>query len=425
MAETNNGKKSHQEEATKIRKTAPKKEIETDDEYDDDLASRKANKGCLAVFAAFVLVVAIGLFAGYIYIGGEIDGKHATAQSTVTLEVPSGSGSRAVGSLLKEAGLIANENIFRFYVRFNGANQGFLAGRFTLEPGMSYDALIKTLSEVPARSTIRITFPEGITVIRFAEILAKNNLCTVEDFVNEANNGDFSDIEFFNRLQEDYDPDTFMKAEGYLAPNTYEFYTDETVHNIVRRLYEQFDKEMKQFYPRMDELNMSLRETITLASMIEEEAGNPENQKPVSQVFWNRLGKNWPQGTLGSDVTFRYIQDWIAREYNGDLTLAPAKEDYKKVPSNIFYAYYTGDEDAQSRKGLPAGPISCPGVSAIEAALYPDEAYSKYFYFLTDFYGNYYYAVTYDEHLVNVAKMKEQNAKYEAEKPQESTSTGE
>lgn len=425
MADTKNGNKGQQEEATKVKKPATKKEIEIDDDYDDELAARKANKGCLVAFAGIIVVFAIMLFAGYVYIGGEIDGKRATAESAVTLEVPSGSGGRAVGGLLKEAGLISNENIFRFYVRFNGANQKFLAGRFTLEPGMSYDTIIKTLSEVPARSTIRVTFPEGITVIRFAEILAKNNLCTVEDFVNEANNGDFSDIEFFNRLQEDYDPNTFMKAEGYLAPNTYEFYTDETVHNIVRRLYEQFDKEMQQFYPRMDEMKLSLRETITLASMIEEEAGNPENQKPVSQVFWNRLGNKWTQGTLGSDVTFRYIQDWVARQYNGDLTIVPEKEDYKKVPSEIFYAYYTGDEDAQSRKGLPAGPISCPGVSAIEAALYPDEAYSQYYYFLTDFYGNYYYAVTYNEHLTNVETMKRQNAKFEAEKPQEGASTTE
>lgn len=393
-------------------------------EYSEEEAARLANKGCLVALAGVLSVLAIVLLVGFIYINGELKGDRATATGTVTMDIPSGSGGRTVASLLKEAGMISNENIFRFYVRFNGANQGFQAGRFTLEPGMDYDEIIKTLSQTPPeRPTIKVTFPEGITVIRFGEILAKNGICTVDEFVNEANNGDFSDIEFFNRLKEDYDPNTFMLAEGYLAPNTYEFYTDENVHTIVRRLYQQFDKEMQQFYPRMDELGLSLRETITLASLIEEEAGNPENQKPVSQVFWNRLSDRWPQGTLGSDVTFRYIQDWIARQYNGDLTVAPQKEDYKKVPEELFYAYYTGDEDPKSRRGLTAGPISCPGVSAIEAALYPDEAYSKYFYFLTDFYGNYYYAETYEQHLVNVQTMKAKNAQYEKEKPAESAST--
>ena len=96
-----------------------------------------------------------------------------------------------------------------------------------------------------------------------------------------------------------------MKAEGYLFPDTYEFYADETPHNIVRKLYEQFDKVITpEMYTRMDELGMSLREVITLASLVQEEAGLPANQAGVSGVFHNRLKPDSPYPRMGSDVTW-------------------------------------------------------------------------------------------------------------------------
>lgn len=406
-----------QEELKRKDLVGNQQEDEQEDDYDDDEAARKAGKGCLVAFASFLAVAILAVGIGYFYISGEINGKKSSVtEETVEVQVPAGSAGRAIGTILKDAGLISNENIFRFYVRFNDMNRGFQSGTFHLKPGMSYDELINVLSQAPEREVVRITFPEGSPVIRFGEILQEQGVCTIDEFVDEANNGDFSDIEFFARLQEDYDPNTFMLAEGYLAPDTYEFYKDESVHNIVRKLYEHFDLRMQPHYERMDELNLSLRETITLASLIEEEAGDPANQKPVSQVFWNRIRGDWPQGTLGSDVTFRYIQDWVAREYNGKgYAVVPDELDYKAVPKEIFYAYYTGDEDASSIKGLTAGPISCPGASAIEAALYPDENYSQYYYFLTDYYGKYYYAVTYQEHEKNVQIMEQKNAEFEAE----------
>lgn len=393
-----------------------------DDDYDDDLARKRAGRGCLIAFL-IVLAVVVGVALFFVFsIKAEIDGGKATAAETVTMDVTRGSTGRTIGTQLEEAGLISNASIFRFYTRFNGATNVFQEGRFYLEPGMSYDEIIETLSQPPPpRETMRITFPEGSTVLQFAAIAEKAGLCTVDEFVAAANDLEaYADIDVIARiLAEGQDPDTYMRAEGYLAPNTYEVYVDETPENLVRKLYQQLDNEMTaEVYLRMEEQGLSVIETITLASLIEEEAGLPENQPGVAGVFWNRLrgdlaNTDFDRRTMGSDVTFYYIRDWIAREYGGN---------YEAVPDNLFYAYYSGDEDPQTREGLPAGPISCPSQTAIQAALYPEE--SDYYYFLTDFYGTYYFARTYPEHQKNIATMERMNAQFEAENPEGGAEAG-
>ncbi len=386
---------------------------EYDDDYDDDLARRRAGRGCLIAFlAVLAVIVGVGLFF-FFSIKSEMDGKKATATETVTMDVVRGSSGRTIGEQLEEAGLISNATIFRFYTRFGGTNNVFQEGRFYVEPGMSYDEIIEVLSQPPPpRETVRVTFPEGSTVLQFASIAEEAGVCSATDFVEAANDlARYSDIDVIARiLAEGQDPDTFMPAEGYLAPNTYEFYVDDSAENVVRKLYEQFNAEMTdEMYARMEEQELTVIQTITLASLIEEEAGLPENQPGVAGVFWNRLrgdlqDTDFERRTMGSDVTFYYIRDWIARDYGGN---------YEDVPKNLFYAYYSGDEDPKTREGLPAGPISNPSQTAIQAALNPEE--SNYYYFLTDFYGTYYYARTYTEHQRNIATMEQKNAQYEEE----------
>lgn len=402
-------------------------EYDEEEEYDDDLARRRAGFGCLIAFLVVIGIIVGAALYGFFFVKGELDGKNATVSEAVVFDVAPGSGGSIVGAKLKEEGLIGYDNIFRFYVRLNGAGSSFQTGRFTLNPGMSYDEIIETLSEPPPpRDTMQITFPEGSTVMRFGEIAEKAGLCSQKDFVEAANNVDqYMDIPVLMRIQEEggWDADTWMKAEGYLAPNTYEFFVDETPEGIVRKLYEQLDSEMtEERYALMEERSLTVRELITMASLVEEEAGDPLNQPGVARVFWNRYRGDLAQTditrrTMGSDVTFYYVRDWIARDYGG-------YGDYESVPENYFYAYYSADDDPQVREGLPAGPISCPSATAIDAVLNPattaptadgEKDVSGAFYFLTDFYKNYYYARTFSEHEVNVARMNTMNSRFEAE----------
>ena len=120
-------------------------------------------------------------------------------------------------------------------------------------------------------------------------------LCTAEEFLKEANEGDFSAYTFWQYVPEDKDaPDRFMKCEGYLFPETYEFLKDDTVHNYVATFYAQFDAQFtKEMYAALKKQDMTLPELVTLASFVQEEAGNSQDSN-VAQVFRNRLAEARP-----------------------------------------------------------------------------------------------------------------------------------
>ncbi len=420
------------------RKKKPKKRQLTDDEIDWDYerSVKFANRGCAISFLAVILVAAGLAMALVSYVFKELDGEEATATGTVTVDIPYGAGGTTVANILLENGLISNDNIFKFYVRFNGAGAAFQSGRFQLQAGMSYDEIIEVLSEKKAtRETAWVTIPPGSTLIQFSELLEQGGICDAQEFLDEANNGDYSDIKFWNYVSTQ--PNTFMKAEGYMAPDTYEFYKDDAPANVVRKLYEQFDKNLSSLsfyteagildlYEMLEYKNVTLREVITMASIIEEEASkDDENQSKVSGVFWNRLLRDHPNGeiprrTLGTDATTRYLADFVIRDYASPdytgWTLAEMKTDMLNyIPHSLFYAYFTADDDADSVEGLPAGPISCPNIPAIRAALEP--AIHDYFYFVTGTGGNYkfWYATTYNQHLQNIELAHQSDEEYQLE----------
>ncbi len=397
--------------------------------YDDELARKRANLGFLIAFLVVLAIVGGVALYGILYITGEMNGKKATATGTVELNIASGSGGTIVGQQLKEAGLISDDNIFRFYVRFNDAGSSFQAGKHELTPGMSYAEIIEVLSEEPPpRETIRLTFPEGSTVPQFGAVFEKAGMFTKDEFVAAANDIEqYSDIEMFKHIE--FDPDTYMKAEGYLRPETLEFYTDSTPEEAARTLFEWFDKQFDdELYARMDELNLTLKQVVTLASVVEEECSDPEEQPKVASVFVNRAIGDLSQTdlerhTLGSDATTRYISDWVSRGYGSGpedfegWTLENMKTRLLEImPSEKFYAYYSGDNDPNTREALDmAGPISSPSNTAILAVLYPET--SNNFYFLSNKYGEYRYAQYYSGHQANIDWMYATDAQYEAENP--------
>ena len=364
-------------------------------EYDAANSSkpRKGRAGCLIVLILLAVLLIVGGLAGAKIIG-EIGGADITG-SPVIVTVEQGSGPATIGNVLKEAGVIKYPKIFRLYVKQQGAAGSLQYGEFTVEPGMPYDQIIEILSTTVKRPTTTVTFPEGITAIQFAQRMEEAGLCTVQEFLDVANNGDFSQYDFWNQIPEDPEH-RFMKCEGYLAPNTYEFYNDDTVYNYVDKLYAQFNSEITpELTARMEELDMTLDETIILASFVQEEAGNAESAR-VSAVFHNRLAPDSPFPRLESNVSSyvqnpddnNYIYNWIAPYYGG----------WDQIPASIYSSYNTYE-----LAGLPAGPVSNPGAEAIRATLYPDEEYlsGKYYFFVTDKNGKYYYGKTVSEHAAN------------------------
>ena len=363
---------------------------------DTHAARKKGGAGKILLVVLLLLLLAAGAAVRFAY--NEIHGNGAPGSTEVTVSIPQGSGVATIANKLKEAGVIRSAYLFRWYVGEKGAAAKLQYGDFVLQASaISYDAIIATLSQYAKAETVRVTIPEGTTAIAIAQKMEAAGLCTAEEFLKEANEGDFSAYTFWQYVPEDKDaPNRFMKCEGYLFPETYEFLKDDTVHNYVATFYAQFDAQFtKEMYAALKKQDMTLPELVTLASFVQEEAGNSQDSN-VAQVFRNRLAEGSPYPRLQSntsshiqsDADNNYLWNWVAPYYGG----------WDDIPENILAAY-----DTYSCTGLPAGPISNPGLAAIKAALepQPDEEAKDAYFFVTDLKGNYYYANTLAEHNAN------------------------
>ena len=359
---------------------------------------QKKKKGsALKILLAVLLLLVLTAGAAGVFAYNEINGNGGKPGAEVTVSIPQGSGVAAIAKELKEAGVIRSAYLFRWYVGQKGTAAKLQYGDFALTPGTGYDDLIAALSTYAKAETVRVTIPEGTTAIAIAQKMEAAGLCTAEEFLKEANEGDFSAYTFWQYVPEDKEaPNRFMKCEGYLFPETYEFLKDDTVHNYVATFYAQFDAQFtKEMYAALKKQDMTLPELVTLASFVQEEAGNSQDSN-VAQVFRNRLAEGSPYPRLQSntsshiqsDADNNYLWNWVAPYYGG----------WDDIPENILAAY-----DTYSCTGLPAGPISNPGLAAIKAALepQPDEEAKDAYFFVTDLKGNYYYAHTLAEHNAN------------------------
>ena len=365
--------------------------------------------GALKILLVILVLLVLTAGAVGVFAYNEINGNGGKPGAEVTVSIPQGSGVAAIAKELKEAGVIRSAYLFRWYVGHKGAAGKLQYGDFTLQTGgYSYDGLITELSAYAKADSVRLTFPEGTTAIAIARKMEEAGLCTAEEFLEEANTGDFSAYKFWQYVPDNKEaPGRFMKCEGYLFPDTYEFLTEDTVHNYVATFYSRFDRQFTdEMYKELDKQDLSLSEVITLASFVQEEAGN-EQDSNVAQVFRNRLAEGSPYPKLQSNTSSyvqsdednNYLWNWVAPWYGG----------WDKIPENILNAY-----DTYSCTGLPAGPISNPGLAAIQAALapQPDEDVKGCYFFVTDLSGHYYYARTYAEHQVNCEKAAQVNKNY-------------
>ena len=358
--------------------------------------SAPRKKGGALKIVLVLLVLLLVVAGGGVWMAKrEIDG--GTPGEEVPVSIQQGSGVSTIANALKEAGVIKFPRLFRWYVGKQGAAAKLQYGEFTLAPGSSYNDLIEVLSEYAKAESVRLTFPEGTTAIAMARKMEDAGLCTAEEFLKEANTGDFREYKFWQYVPDDKDaPDRFLKCEGYLFPDTYDFLKDDTVHHYVETFYAHFDKQITdEMYAAMEEQGMTLPEVVTLASFVQEEAGNAQDDN-VAQVFRNRLAEGSPYPKLQSN-TSSYVQSDADNNYLWNW-VAPYYGSWDSIPENIRTAY-----DTYTCTGLPAGPISNPGIAALRAALapQPDEEAKDAYFFVTDRKGNYYYARTYADHQKN------------------------
>ena len=291
---------------------------------------------------------------------------NAQDSTPVTFEVAGGSSLSRVASNLEDAGLVRSRTVFKYYCDFAGLGQKIQSGTYELNPSMSMQAIADQLTTGDGTPLVRkITMIPGWTVEDFAAKLLRDGVITDSGaFLSLCRSGEsFRDYYYIADVLSAGSPASRKYVlEGYLAPNTYEVYTNATNEDILRKLLSQTE----QAFPadaqdRAAELGLTMDQTLTLASLIEKEAKAGDFTR-VSAVFHNRIKAGMP---LQSDVTIHYI--------TGVRKMALDADDL--TVNNPYNTY--------KFKGLPVGPVCNPSADAINAALYPDEQYlaENYLYF--------------------------------------------
>lgn len=322
---------------------------------------------------------------------------------TVTFTVSEGESIASVAGRLKEEGLVEYEWLFKFYCWFSHAERKIEPGTYELNNLYDYHALVNGMIATSTdRATVTVTVPEGYECKDIFQLLAENGVCTVDELEQTAANYQF-DYAFLRGLE--YGSKT--RLEGYLFPDTYEFYVNDKPENVIDKFLRNFDNKLTdQMYEDVAALNDRLREkmqasgftdteianaeltmhdVIIVASLVEKETAKTSESATIASVIYNRLcSKLYP--CLQIDATIQYA-------------LGERKEVLSDADKYVISPYNT-----YTNAGLPAGPIANPGINSIRAALYPADT-DYYFYALgTD--GVHHFSTTYYEHQDFLAEME-------------------
>ncbi len=265
----------------------------------------------------------------------------------------------AVAEELYQKGLIRYRWLFKLFSKFAHGDTKVHAGTYNLNMNYDYRALINGMNPRTGKRTIvKLTIPEGYTISQIVSLMEENNVCAPEDLLDSLANTDF-DYDFLDKSTLG-DP---KRLEGYLFPDTYEFYENDDPDSVIKRFLNNFGRKWtEEFDGKAEELGFTAREILTVASMIEKEAGADAERATIASVIYNRLkdtdGRHGTNAYLQIDATIRYA-------------IADTGEAFSTEVDSPYNTY--------KYPGLPKGPIANPGLASIKAAL--DPASTKYYYY--------------------------------------------
>ena len=340
----------------------------------------------LIVFVAIIIIMVCGFYRLEIR-------PMAKEAEPISFIVESGDTWYSISTKLYDNGLIRAPKFYKLYIKlFNPGN--LEAGEYSVSKSMSLPEMIDVLEGAATNPNIvRVTFKEGINMRAIAKLIADNTVNEEEDVFNTLN-----DTDYINSLIEKYwfldnvitNSDIYYPLEGYLYPATYEIDKTKDVKPIFEAMLSKMDNELSKYKEDIQNSSYTVHELLTLASIVELEAGNANDRGDVAGVFYNRVKNNW---TLGSDVTTYYalrIDDFSYPLNNTELGTC----NKYNTRSTCF-------------NGLPIGPISNPGDESIKAVIYPTD--TNKFYFVADCDGKTYLSDTYTEHNNTINKLKREN----------------
>ena len=341
---------------------------------------KRIGPAAILLYFGFILVFS-AILAGTAWLLANDICSFNKKEAEVAIVVEEEDSIKSVAKKLKSEGLINYKGVFCLFAGVFDAEEKIGPGIYTLNSDMDYRALINGM--VPRKThsaeTVRATIPEGSTVKEIIEILAEKGVNTEAALTAAAESGEFG-----YKFIDDTEKGNISRLEGYLFPDTYEFYKNSTPREAIEKMLDNFEYRFDEdMIAKLDAVNekfradYGIREIVIIASLIEKESAAPGESPMVSGVIYNRLfkwGNNPPY--LNIDASIVYAQE-------GQNARIDTKLD---SPYNT-YLY----------EGLTPGPIANPGLSSLKAALNP-ENHNYYYYVLNPETGMHQFSTTYEEH---------------------------
>jgi UPF0755 protein len=312
---------------------------------------RPALLGKIARHPFLIFVVIAALFALW-FLNALFQPFHGDGDGRIQVTVPKGSGVAEVGDLLAEEGVIDNSTLFQVRVTLAGKRSEIYSGNFTLADNMSYGAAIDALSTPPVKRTLSVTIPEGYTRSQAAQLVEE---------VGVPGSYTKATVKSKYLVPARYGGKGAKDLEGFLFPDTFELKPNAPVEDLVQLQLQDFERRIKGVDMRFAKSkNLTVFDVVTIASMVEDEAGIDSQRGLVASVIYNRLREGMP---LGIDATIRFA--------TGNYT-RPLTESELAIDSPY---------NSRTNAGLPPGPISNPGLESIEAAAHPPK--TDYLFYVT------------------------------------------
>lgn len=347
--------------------------------------THKKRKRCLMIILISFLTIIIFLIS---FILNDVYAIFKSQSDEKIVVIPQNSTLTKVSQILYDNDLINNKSLFSTIVKLKGKTSKIKYGTFALHKGMTYDEILNIINNSDNNlNKTNFLIIEGNDFFDINN--TKNNIGKFNDLLTLLNDKNiYNKFNFSKYLNNEKLNDTYYPMEGFIQPNTYYIDESTTTQDLVNSIFTSIDKQFNLINDKLKSSNLDFFDIITLASMIEAEAGSKDEMPLISSVFHNRLNNSNIYPKLESDPTRKY-----AEKIKTDITNKGTTNDLSICDKYNTYICY----------GLPAGPICNPSIDAINAALNPSK--SNYFYFCSDINTKQsFFAETLEQHQQNLKK---------------------
>jgi UPF0755 protein len=336
--------------------------------------------GVIAVLAVIVAII------GFNYVNSSLQPYNSNSKEDMIVKIPAGSSSKDIAKTLESDKVIKSATVFNYYIKAHNYTD-FQAGYYTFNQSMSMSDIVNQLqkggsAEPTGTSSNTVLVREGVTIDQIGDQIQKSTKFKKSDFLKL-----MKDQSYMKQLQKKYPEllDSSMAnknvryhLEGYLFPATYGVFKGMTLKQLVDQMVAKENTVLQPYYSQMKEKDMTVQETLTLASLVEREGLNMKDRQKIAGVFYNRFDANMP---LQSDISVMYA-------LNTHKTSLSNKDTSVKSPYNLY-----------KNRGYGPGPFNSPSLQSIQATLNPTDRSAGYLYFFANLKtGKVTYSTTFSQH---------------------------